>query len=71
MSAKRSFTDEIVSRLGTPQEPWGLGDFLFLGVILLAIAAWIIVEIRIGEAIVNFFRSLGASSDHSDQNDEK
>ena len=56
MSNERSFTEIIVSKLGTPHEPWGFGDFLVLGALLLAMTTWFMLEYGFPRLLAQLWR---------------
>lgn len=63
MAREFSFTREIVSRLGSPPEPFGLQEALVLAAFLAAAAAYFAFEAALGRLILRFFRRLGGSGD--------
>ena len=57
MSDEPTFAEQIVSKLGTPKEPFGLDDFLFLFVLLLGIGAYLALEQGVAHGLRRLFRS--------------
>jgi len=59
MARQMSFTDTIVSELGTPREPFGLDDALVIAVLLAAVAAYFAIEWALGQLIVRLLKGVG------------
>ena len=60
MADGRTFTEIIVSSLGTPQEPFGVGEILALVVLAAAIARYFALEYAAGRIIARLFGRLRA-----------
>jgi hypothetical protein len=56
----RAFTEAIVSSLGTPQEPFGVGEILVLLVLAAAVAGNFALEYAAGRIIARLFGRLRA-----------
>ena len=61
MSDVPTFTEILVSKLGTPKEPFGLDDVLFLSLIFAAAAAYFALEYGAARLISRFFQAVRAS----------
>lgn len=60
MADGRTFTETIVSSLGTPQEPFGVGEILALFVLAVAIAGYCALEYAAGRIVARLFGRLRA-----------
>jgi hypothetical protein len=58
MSGKRTFGEIIVSQLGAPKEPFGIGGILFIAALLLVFAGYLALECGLGRLIVRLCRWL-------------
>jgi len=43
-----TLTEILISQLGTPQEPLGISDYLVIGALLAAAAAYFFLEYKLG-----------------------
>ena len=60
VSNELDFTREILSQMGTPQEAWGMQDFILIGVIVAALAIWVGIEIGLWKLITRFAKLLSS-----------
>lgn len=58
VSNEFDFTREILSQMGTPQEAWGMQDFILIGVIAAGLAIWVAIEIGLWKLITRFAKYL-------------
>ena len=60
-----SFTESIVSKLGTPKEPFGVEDLLGLAIVLVVVLSYVAIEVGIGTLIlrlVGWFKKTTSSA---------
>jgi len=58
MSGGRRFGEILVSQLGTPKEPFGIGGILFIAALLLVFAGYLALEYGLGRLTVRLCRWL-------------
>lgn len=56
MSDGSTFPEMLVSKLGTPYEPFGLADVLGLCALLVAIGVYFVLEYGLGSLMARLFR---------------
>lgn len=57
MALEMTFGERIVSKLGTPREPWGIEEFLGLTILIFAVLAWLAIEYGLGKILNRLFRN--------------
>jgi hypothetical protein len=56
MDKERTFTQEIVSKLGSPREALAFEDLILPGALLALAAAWLVLEYGLGRFLARLLR---------------
>ena len=67
MSNDPTFAEIIVSKLGTPKEPVGLGDVLFLSAVLVGIGTYLALEQGLAHFLRRLIRPPQAKAQHQQE----
>lgn len=71
MALEMTFGERIVSKLGTPREPWGVEEFLGLTILIFAVLAWLAIEYGFGKMLNRLFRNFRSGDEKKlEQRDE-